>query len=383
VAGIKEDISKINGIGDLKPCYLYISKSASILEEKADRFKKILKGKINFESDFKVFYAGTDMDESDFLNFVNTPSFFSDGRAAVIKNVEKASAEFIKILMGMFETPAMSGHGTVIILTCLSGEKKARNLTELMETVRKFGTLENLYAPTAEKLGKWLAEKSELDGLKFTQKAASRFIENLNFDRSVLSSENEKNESVNFDLNILRSEYEKLLIYMSSEKEKVVNEVTVNKLVSRVYDMKIFDLVDCIGNRDSQGALKALKPLAVEKQNMIGIITLLHRMFSSFVYLKSSSIKDKNAGYSAANGNSPNGRKINSFKDFIEKSIGHAKNKERIASNYIRYSKKYSNAEVVKVFDILNRYDILLRAAEINEPMLVTKLITEITGIKA
>jgi len=313
-----------------------------------------------------VFYAGTDMDESDFLNFVNTPSFFSDGRAAVIKNVEKASAEFIKILIGMFETSAMSGPGTVIILTCLPGEKKARNLTELIDTVRKFGTLENLYAPTAEKLGQWLAEKSELDGLKFTQKAASRFI-----------------ESVNFDLNILRSEYEKLLIYMSSEKEKVVNEVTVNKLVSRVYDMKIFDLVDCIGNRDSQGALKALKPLAVEKQNMIGIITLLHRMFSSFVYLKSSSIKDKNAGYSAANGNSPNGRKINSFKDFIEKSIGHAKNKERIASNYIRYSKKYSNAEVVKVFDILNRYDILLRAAEINEPMLVTKLITEITGIKA
>lgn len=365
MAGIKEDISKINGIRELGPCYLYISRSASILEEKVDRFKKILKGKINFESDFKVFYAGTDMDEGDFLNFVNTPSFFSDGRVAVVKNIDKASAEFIRTLMGMFEPSALSGRSTVIILTCLSGEKKTRNLTELTETIRKFGTVENLYAPTAEKLGKWLAEKSELDGLKFTQKAASRFIEN-----------------VNFDLNILRSEYEKLLIYMSSEKEKVVNEVTVNKLVSRVYDMKIFDLVDCIGNRDSQGALKALKPLAIEKQNMIGIITLLHRMFSSFIYLKSSSIKDKTAGYSVANGEQSNSRKVNNFKDFIEKSIGHAKNKERIASNYIRYSKKYSNSEVIKVFDILNRYDILLRAAEINEPMLVTKLITEITGVR-
>jgi DNA polymerase III delta subunit len=366
LAVIKEDILKINEIKDLKPLYLYISRSSSILEEKTDAFKKFLKGKINFESDFKIFYAGPEMDESDFINFVKTPSFFSEGRVAVVKNIEKASAEFIKILISMFEQSALHGQGTVVILTYLPGEKRARNLTEFMALAQRCGTVENLYAPTAEKLSKWLAEKSELDGIKFTQKAASRFIEN-----------------VNFDLNILKSEYEKLLIYLSSEKEKVISEVAVDKLVSRIYDMKIFDLVDCIGNRDRAGALKALKPLALEKQNMIGIITLLHRMFSSFIYIKSSNIKNNAAGPTSGSADKSNERKIDSFKDFIEKSIGHAKNKEKIAANYLRFSKKYSVPEVIKVFDILNRYDILLRAAEINESMLVTKLIAEITGVSA
>ena len=46
---------KIINLEDLSTCYLYISKSSSVLDDKINGIKKFLKGKINFDSDFKVF----------------------------------------------------------------------------------------------------------------------------------------------------------------------------------------------------------------------------------------------------------------------------------------------------------------------------------------
>jgi DNA polymerase III delta subunit len=362
----KENITKYTRLEDLRPCYLYMSRSISILEETVEIFKKFLRGKISFEVDLKIFYSGVYLDEYEFVNFVKTPSFFSEKRVAVVKNVEKASAEFIKMLAGICSTASPGDFSTVIICTYITGDKKAKNIKSLIEVVSEKGIVENLYLPTAEKLKKWLDEKSELDGIRFTQKAALRLIEN-----------------VNFDMNLLQAEYEKLQTYIISEKDKTINEVAVDKLVPRVYDMKIFDVVDHIGNRDKTQALKALKPLMLEKQNMIGIITLLHRMFKAFLYIKNDSRKKQESYYSRGEFKTAGKHNANSFKVYIEKNIGHAKNKDRIAANYLRFSRKYNSLEIIRIFDILNKYDISLRATEIEEPVLVTRLIVEITDIKA
>lgn len=365
---VKENIHDGKQISELKSWYLYISKSISILDEAVEKLRRTLRGKINFETDFKIFYGGPDMDENDFKNFTNTPSFFSEKRAAVVKSLEKASAEFIKTLIRMCSETEQGDDSILIILTYATGDRKEKNIADLKTAVSKSGIVEVLYAPTSEKLGRWLAERSELDGVKFTQKAVSRFIEN-----------------VGFDLSLLKSEYEKLMIYLISEKEKTINETTVDKLVPRVYDMKIFDLVNCIGNRDRTGALKTLKSLMLEKQNMIGVIALLYRMFSAFIYIKSENLKKQAQIYPGYAGSykTPGMNLSGSFRDYIEKSIGHTKNKEKIAASYLRFSQKYSLHEIIKVFDILNSYDILLRSAEINEAVLITRLIAEIIGIKA
>ncbi|MBU4293491.1 MAG: hypothetical protein KJ770_05520, partial [Actinobacteria bacterium] len=116
----------------------------------------------------------------------------------------------------------------------------------ILRDIKRLGTFENIYAPQTCNLRRRLVEKCELDNIKFTSKAAIKLIENVNFDSS-----------------LLKTEYEKLNAFIISEKDKTVNEKMVDRFVNRVYDMKIFDAVDYIGNRDKGGALKALKVVSV------------------------------------------------------------------------------------------------------------------------
>ena len=338
---IKKNTGKETDLGSLKPCYLYISKSRSILDDKVEKFKKRLKNKIDFEIDYKVFYSGEEFDESQFYNFYNTPSFISEKKIALIKNFEKASLTMIKAINKLLKSTDKDNFSTVIIIVSL----KDKIDNEILRTINSTGIVEKLNAPVSDTLKKWLFERAELDGIKFTAGAATRLIEN-----------------VNFDTGLLKKEYEKLSVYVAFEKEKVIKETTVDKLVNRVYDMKIFDLVDFIGCRDKKNALLTLKALTVQKQGIIGLITLLHRMFKAFLYIKS-----------------PGGQDM--LRDYIESHIGHMPYMvSRVIASYRKCSINYSPDEIFKVFKILNEYDFLLRIKNSGEVSLVLKMINDITG---
>ena len=262
----------MKNLSDLKPFYLYISKSPSILGDKLAEFRKFLKDKIDFDSDFKIFYADEEEQTGEFISFYNTPSFFSEKKIAIIRNLESAHNSFIKMLTDQVTGFNKDSFGTIlIILTTLQKNKIDK---QLLAEIEKSGDIKEIYSPQTGNLRKWLEEKCELDDIKFTSKAAIKLIENVNFDSS-----------------LLKTEYEKLHTFIISEKDKTINEKMVDKLVNRVYDMKIFDAVDYIGNKDKGGALKTLKIVSGEKQSMLGLITLLHRMFKAFLYLKSDTEK--------------------------------------------------------------------------------------------
>lgn len=327
----------------LYPIYFYISKSQAVLEDKIIQIKKAFKDVIDFEMDFKVFYGGEDFDSSQFTAFCGTPSLSSDKKLAVIKNFEKISASSLKLVREFVNSIDSKDFDTVLLIT----STKEKTDSEVLKAAREKGMIEKLSLPVSENLNKWLNERAELDGIKFTAKASSKLIEN-----------------VNFDLGLLKKEYEKLCTYIITEKEKLITEKIINKLVARIYDMKIFDLVDFIGNRDKKNALIALKAIAREKQNTIGIITLLHRMFKSFLYAKSSS-----------------GQVL--IKNYVERNIGHVPFMVgKVVSNYTRASRNYSVDEIISIFNILNNYDILLRQTNVEDINIILKMITDITTIK-
>jgi len=100
-------------------------------------------------------------------------------------------------------------------------------------------------------------------------------------------------------------------------------------------------------------------------KGVLGLITLLLRMFKSFLYIKTHGQKDMLLAY-------------------VSRHLGHVPYMvEKVSGNYLRFSKNYSVEEIIKIFDILNRYDILLRSTqlEINSG-LVLKFISEITDTK-
>ena len=169
-------------------------------------------------------------------------------------------------------------------------------------------------------------------------------------------------ENVNFDINLLRTEYEKLYTFIICQKDKIINEIAVNRLVDRVYDMKIFDIVEYIGERDREKAIIALKPIIMEKNpNLLGLITLLHRMFKAFMFIKSSDRSSNIDGIAWA-------------KKYMQKHIGHSPYMvTKLMNKYIKSSKKYSRSEILKVFEILSNYDVLFRTQETTTKNLVDR----------
>ena len=243
---------------ELAPCYLYISTNDSVLEDRIESVKKFLKGKINFDTDFKIFSGAEEIDEEEFNNYISTPSLFSPKKIVVIKYIEKVSANLQKKVINLISSNSNGGTNVIFIITA----SKQKFNPALLDAIRKAGKVVQLKSPLSSSLKKWLEEKSKSDEIKFTEEAESLLIEN-----------------VNLDLNLLKKEYEKLHDYISSEAKKVIDEDTVRFLVSRIYSLKIFDLVDYLGKRDKDNSLKALRSILEEGQNLIGLVTLIQRIF--------------------------------------------------------------------------------------------------------
>ena len=328
----------------LLPAYLYFSTSGSLLEDTIDNIKSLLEGKVNLDTDFKIFSGMEEIAEEEFAGYINTPSLFSSKKIAVIKYIEKVPVSLQKkvadlILMGRDENAN-------IIFIITSSKQKFNPL--LLDAIKKTGKVIQLKPLLSGSLKKWLDEKSDSDGIKFTEDAASLLIEN-----------------VNLDLSLLKREYEKLYNYISSEEKKIIDENTVRFLVNRVYSLKIFDLVDYIGQKDKDNSLKALKAILVEGQNLIGLITLLHRMFKCFLYIKSANGKSLVTDYIENNIKAP--------PYFIGKMV----------SKYIKFSNNYTETEIFKIFEILNKYDISFRTGIAEGKNLTSRLISEIIDASA
>ncbi len=332
-----------------------------MLESKIDEIKNYLKDLINLDADFKIFYGGEGIDEKELLNFFNTPSFFSEKKVTLIKDIDRLSPVQLKVVTGILSKIDTREFDTILIMTS-SKEKLGK---DLLEQIKKSGVIKNLVTPHTDSLKKWIEEKAELDGIRFTQDATTKLIEN-----------------VNFDLSLLEKEYEKLYTFIIDQKVRVIDEKAVDKLVSRVYEMKIFDLVDLIGNREKNKVVKALKPVILEKQSIIGLVTLLFRMFKYMLYLKSTPLDLRAATFKDLQYTNP--REHENAKKYIASHLGHAPFMlGRVSSNYTRFSKKYSAEEIIRIIGLLNSYDIILRSGIVSEYNLVLKMINEIIETKA
>jgi len=327
-----------NKIYKLKKAYLYISRIDSVLEEKVGEIKRFIEDKINTETDYKIFRPDSESTDGELENYISTPSLFSSRKIAVVKNIEKFKAKFQKTI-----AKAIDGEDIVFILTA-SNEKINK---ALLDVLKKEGSVKRLRAPAGKDMLRWLENKTSADGIAFTDEARDLLIEN-----------------VNLDLDLLKNEYLKLRDYISSEDKKIIEEEVVRHLVPRVFSMKIFDLVDYIGGRDKNGSIAALEEILSEDSNLMGLITLIHRMFKGMLYIKTG---NGTAGVTT----------------FLEKNINMPPYFiGKLVSKYIKFSQNYSNEEIVRVIELLNDYDIKFRMGPSENKNLARRMIAQITDIK-
>src|SRR4030065_291660 len=96
----------------LLPCYLYISASDSVLDERMESVKSHLRGKINFDTDFKVFNGTEEIDEEE------------------LKQRRKLPADWKKRLKTLITGPLGNG-GILVFFITASTQKLSAALMDL------------------------------------------------------------------------------------------------------------------------------------------------------------------------------------------------------------------------------------------------------------
>jgi DNA polymerase-3 subunit delta len=91
------------------------------------------------------------------------------------------------------------------------------------------------------------------------------------------------------DLRLLDSEIEKLLLYAEGRQ---VTTRDVSLLVSRASETKIFDLVDCIGLRETDKALRLLRRMLAERVEPMYLLAMLARQVRILMQVKELGARD-------------------------------------------------------------------------------------------
>ncbi len=318
-----------------KPCIMYISRNSALLDEKVSEVKDRLKGKINTDTDLKVYGEADEIEESELANFLGMPSFFSKSKVLILKGVDRYPAKLLKVLARYIEDLCP---GIFLVLT----SSKERLNPRFLKAVRSAGTIKSLKVPSPADARRWLRDRAGSDGLDFSPEGMETFLEN-----------------VDYRLDTLKHEYEKLYLYAGGSAQSI-GPKEVNRLIPRVHNLRVFDLVDYVGARDKAKALKALRSVLGQSWALIGAVTLLHRCFKAMLYFKYHLDKEGS--------------------DYIRKnSKAPPYMVEKIIKKYKGFAAGYSHEEVLETISILNEYDIRFRDAYRPEN-LMAGLISEIIG---
>ena len=327
-------------IEELKALYFIESKSESIIDEKIREIRSYLKDKINSEGDIRIFDGKHEIDPSDLYNFINTPSFFSVKRAAIIKSCEKITKDIIKIISEFFLKTSNPNESIAIFLT----SPELSKAYGFQDIVKKYGEVITIRKPETENIRKRVLEKAQLDGIKITPKALELFTGNING-----------------DLNLLEKEYEKLYLYVCSEKEKIISEDVVQKLVGRNISFTIFNFVDYIGYKNFKMAADLIPFMAEDEFASIAAIKQLYNMFRNVLF-----VMDGERGSAEV-------------KNYLEKNTkANPGMVLKIISNYRGFAKKWTLEEIKRIINILNDFDIAKRKTSQSNIKFLYSLLSEI-----
>jgi len=324
-----EKFLKNKNLEELKPIYLIESRSEKIIDKKIKEIKNYFRTKIDAVSDFKSIDENDDVIVNDLFNFLSIPSFFSLRKVLTVKNADKVSRDILSFLSDYIKTNPGFGKNSIIFLCC----SNSRKIISMIPEAGARGELIKIDKAISEDLKKRLAEKNDLNKVRFTPNAVNLFLENIGEDPI-----------------LFENEYEKILSNVYFDDKRIVNEEKIKSLVSRSTESTIFELIDNIGGKHFPGAVNMIPDLiqgssSADNSLLITVISNLYRMFKVMLYLKS----EKDGTDSAAKYLQKN---INAKPYFIN----------IIISKYQGFEKKYSYDELIRVLDCLNEFDIKIKS---------------------
>lgn len=204
------------------------------------------------------YFEGKDIDLGEVESIADTVPFFSEQRLILIENsgLFKKQNDFADCLKTMPDT-------TKIIF--VEAEVDKRN--KLFKAVKKLGTVAELNGLPEKDLKVWAAAYLKKNGKNITEQNLLYFF-----------------QKVGVDMKSLENEMDKLIAY--SMDETIITREMLDEVCVEQTEGKIFQMIDAIGMKDQDQALRLYYDLLEVREKPMSILFLIIRHFTILNQLK-------------------------------------------------------------------------------------------------
>ncbi|MDI6799331.1 MAG: DNA polymerase III subunit delta [Actinomycetota bacterium] len=316
---------------EIKPVFLIYSKERLLLEEAIGRLKERLDEEASSKIDFEMLRGG-EVAPDHLLQALNSGSLFSANRLVLVDQADRL--EVSDEVLSYIENPMES---TYLVLMAEKFDKRSR----LYKLADRLGYAFEYKPPSRSELPDWVKKRFLDKGAKVSLEAAQYLCSN-----------------VDNDLMVLSGEIEKVLLYNMGKKE--ISLSGLKPLITKSFEMSVFELVELIGERKKTESFTVLRTLIAQGQAPSYLFHMILRQFR--LILKTKVLLERRAlarsGLAAA-------LKLPPF----------------VVLRYEKQSKRFSFGELTRVHSHLLAADVELKsgkkAADLILEMLIEKIIEE------
>ncbi|MBU0700482.1 DNA polymerase III subunit delta [bacterium] len=220
---------------------------------------EIIKGQLfsqgdSIELNLQIVY-GDNVQASTIINACRIMPFGAKKRLVIVKNFQKLSQEDKKQLTPYLKSPV--SHACLILITDKIEKKAGPGGCEVV----------NFYSLYESEVSIWIQQQVQRYKKKITPDAIQTLI-----------------SKTGVGLFELKSEIEKLCLY--AEKKERIEVFDVTEVTSESREVTIFELMDAIGLKKSQQAIKALDKLLSQKEEPIKILFMITKHLRTIFKLK-------------------------------------------------------------------------------------------------
>ena len=212
---------------------------------------KLVKAMVSVDDNMNyTVFEGKKLDVSGMLDLGDTLPFLSDNRVIVVEN----SGLFKKTPEGFEKRLDNFPESTHVIF--VESEVDGRN--KLVNWFKKNGYKTEMKAPSEGELRKWIGKLCRDEGKDIYENAVEYFL-----------------GAVGLDMLLIKNELEKVFAYCGDRN--VITEEDIRAICVNEADDTLYAMIDSIGNRDQQQALKLYRNLLQLKLEPLFILSQLRR----------------------------------------------------------------------------------------------------------
>ncbi len=243
-------------------------KEEFLKEEEIKRIKSKLLNDKDAVFNYNVFYA-KEADAQTILEVAKSLPFISSHRLIVVRDVDKLSPSDKELLLSYLRNPNSQ---TVLVL-----ETSQENETYFSNLFLKYGKVTHFKKLRDDEVGHWIRRRVNANKKRIETKAIEVIVDN-----------------VGSELRNLANAIDVLILYLGDRD--LILEEDVQNLIGISSVSSIFELVEAIGQKDTQGALRILSSLfnSGEKPPQILGLIVWHwrRLWQAKQFLSKGETKD-------------------------------------------------------------------------------------------